>query len=190
MACAPSENSGQPGHLPSLIRVFAACMKKPWVLSYWAHSKDWSESVDSQADLNLRWAHRSLFVFPCSVSYDTLYEKATMNSNLCNQARSNGIILWLICFFFLLFLLSLFGYPLKVTIIPSGSSGIVCLLFYGPVNTLRSCRAWYVILSVVPGQASYKRFTILSPVTDNSPTFISDRARMATEIISWPDLYE
>ena len=34
MACAPSEDSDQPGHQPSLIRVFAVCMKKAWVLSY------------------------------------------------------------------------------------------------------------------------------------------------------------
>ena len=34
MACAPSEDSDQPGHLPSLIRVFAVCLKKAWVLSY------------------------------------------------------------------------------------------------------------------------------------------------------------
>ena len=34
MACAPSEDSDQPGHLPSLIRAFAFCMKKAWVLSY------------------------------------------------------------------------------------------------------------------------------------------------------------
>ena len=32
--CAPSEDSDQPGHSPSLIRVFAVRMKKPWVLSY------------------------------------------------------------------------------------------------------------------------------------------------------------
>ena len=32
--CAPSEDSDQPGHLPSLIRVFAVRMKKAWVLSY------------------------------------------------------------------------------------------------------------------------------------------------------------
>ena len=32
MACAPSEVSGQPGHPPSLIRVFAVRTKKPWVL--------------------------------------------------------------------------------------------------------------------------------------------------------------
>ena len=43
--CAPSKDSDQPGHPPSLIRVFAVCMKKAWVLSYprliclrWAHS--------------------------------------------------------------------------------------------------------------------------------------------------------
>ena len=32
--CAPSEDSDQPGHPPSLIRVFAVRIKKPWVLSY------------------------------------------------------------------------------------------------------------------------------------------------------------
>ena len=34
MACAPSDDSDQPGHPPSLIRVFAVRMKKAWVLSY------------------------------------------------------------------------------------------------------------------------------------------------------------
>ena len=32
--CAPSEDSDQPGHPPSLIRVFAVRMKKAWDLSY------------------------------------------------------------------------------------------------------------------------------------------------------------
>ena len=32
--CAPSTDSDQPGHLPSMIRVFAVRMKKAWVLSY------------------------------------------------------------------------------------------------------------------------------------------------------------
>ena len=39
--CLPSEDSDQPGHPPSLIRVFAVHMKK----------------ADAQADLSLRWAH-------------------------------------------------------------------------------------------------------------------------------------
>ena len=34
MACAPSEDSDQPGHPPSLIWVFAVRMKKAWILSY------------------------------------------------------------------------------------------------------------------------------------------------------------
>ena len=59
MACAPSEASDQPGHPPSLIRVFAVHMKKAWVLCYplseqW---RLWSDWVDAQADLSLRWAH-------------------------------------------------------------------------------------------------------------------------------------
>ena len=32
--CAPSKDSDQPGHPPSLIRVFTVSMKKAWVLSY------------------------------------------------------------------------------------------------------------------------------------------------------------
>ena len=34
MNCAPSEDSDQPGHPPSLIRVFTVRMKKAWVFSY------------------------------------------------------------------------------------------------------------------------------------------------------------
>ena len=34
MACVPSEDSDQPGHPPSLIRVFAVRLKKGWILSY------------------------------------------------------------------------------------------------------------------------------------------------------------
>ena len=57
--CAPSEDSDQPGHPPSLIRVFAARMKKAWVLSYplSSQSRLWSDWADAQADLSLRWAH-------------------------------------------------------------------------------------------------------------------------------------
>ena len=45
MTCAPSKDSDQPGHPPSLIRVFAVHMKKPWVLSYplSAQGRLWSD---------------------------------------------------------------------------------------------------------------------------------------------------
>ena len=59
MACAPNEDSDQPGHSPSLIRVFVGPVKKPWVLSYplSAQRRFWSDWADVQADLNLRWVH-------------------------------------------------------------------------------------------------------------------------------------
>ena len=59
MACAPSEDSDQPGHPPSLIRVFAVRMKKAWVLSYplSAQRRLWSDWADAPADLSLRWVH-------------------------------------------------------------------------------------------------------------------------------------
>ena len=66
MACTPSEDSDQPGHPPSLIRVFAVHMKKAWVLSYplSAQRRLWSDWADAQADLSLRWAQISLGIRP------------------------------------------------------------------------------------------------------------------------------
>ena len=65
MACAPSEDSDQPVHPPSLISVFADRMTKAWFLSYplSAQRRLWSDWADAQADLSLRWAYRSLCWF-------------------------------------------------------------------------------------------------------------------------------
>ena len=59
MTCAPSEDSDQHGHPPSLIRVFAVCIIKAWVLSYQlsAQQRLWSDWADAQADPSLRWVH-------------------------------------------------------------------------------------------------------------------------------------
>ena len=64
MTCAPSEDSDQPGHPPSLIRVFAVRMKKPWVLidPLSVQRRLWSDWADAQADLSLRWAHGSFLL--------------------------------------------------------------------------------------------------------------------------------
>ena len=61
--CEPSEDSDQPGHPPSLIRVFAVRMKKAWVLSYplSTQRRVWSDWADAQADLSLRWVHSHFF---------------------------------------------------------------------------------------------------------------------------------
>ena len=71
--CAPSEDSDQPGHPPSLIRVFAVHMKKGWILSYPlnAQRRLWSDWVDAQADRSLCWVHSHFasFVMRWLISY-------------------------------------------------------------------------------------------------------------------------
>ena len=70
MTCAPSEDSDQPGHPPSLIRVFAVRMKKHLTLNYLlsAQWRLWSDWVDTQADLSRCWAHIILMVLSCGSS--------------------------------------------------------------------------------------------------------------------------
>ena len=57
--CAPSEDSDEPRHPPSPIRVSAVHMKKACVLSYTlsAQRRLWSDWADAQTDLSLRLAH-------------------------------------------------------------------------------------------------------------------------------------
>ena len=45
MACAPSEDSDQPGHPPGLIRVFVVRMKKAWVPSYLLRASEDSDQT-------------------------------------------------------------------------------------------------------------------------------------------------
>ena len=63
--CAPSEDSDQPGHPPSLSKVFAMRMKKHSVLSYplSAQRRLWSDWTDAQAVLSLRLAHSHFVCF-------------------------------------------------------------------------------------------------------------------------------
>ena len=83
MICAPSEDSDQPGHPPSLIRVSAVRLKQTWALNYtfsaqrrlWSDWVDaqadlrlWSDRADDQADLSLRWAQKS-FCWFCHLSW-------------------------------------------------------------------------------------------------------------------------
>ena len=66
--CAPSEDSDQPWHPPSLIRVFAVRMKKPCVLSYplSGQRRLWSDWAEARADQSLRWAHPHFIDFVMS----------------------------------------------------------------------------------------------------------------------------
>ena len=66
--CAPSEDSDQPGHAPSLIRDFTVRMKKPWILSYPLNAQRILRSAwaDAQADRILRWAQTHFIGFVIS----------------------------------------------------------------------------------------------------------------------------
>ena len=68
MSVRPTKTD-QPGHPPSLIRVFAVRMKKAWVLSYPLSAKRrlWSDWVDAQAVLSLRRAHSLLVLWCCGL---------------------------------------------------------------------------------------------------------------------------
>ena len=80
-----SEDSDQPGHPPSLIRVFAvhSWVAKVPLLPY-ADSEDsdqdWSDWADAQADLSLRWTLVILLVLLCGGSY--CHTKQIQNPNL------------------------------------------------------------------------------------------------------------
>ena len=85
--CAPSEDSDQPEHPPSLIRVFAVRMKKAWVLSYSfsAQRRLWSAWADAQTDLSLRSTHSHFVDFVMS----------RLKSFIIGSIRSMALVNWL-----------------------------------------------------------------------------------------------
>ena len=75
MACAPSEDSDQPGHPSSLIRAFAVRSLGSWgpMVSLCGQRRLWSDWADVQADLSLRWAHR-LFCWFCRAATQIYFQ--------------------------------------------------------------------------------------------------------------------
>ena len=74
MTYAPSEDSDQPEHPPSQIRVFAVRMNIPWALSYLLStqlrpSSDWALGGSAQYELGLRWVLRTLCLFCHAAAY-------------------------------------------------------------------------------------------------------------------------
>ena len=65
MTFVPSEDSDQPGHPLSLIRVFAVRSMGSLGPNFASGGQRWlwSDWADAQADLSLRWAHKSLCWF-------------------------------------------------------------------------------------------------------------------------------
>ena len=86
---APSEDSDQPGHPPSLIRVFAVRLKKAWVLSYpfSAQRRLSSDWADAQADRSLRCAHTHFVDFVMSrLEYRSSCDNWKVFCYWCNHA--------------------------------------------------------------------------------------------------------
>ena len=107
--CVPSEDSDQPGHPTSLIRVFAVRMKKPLALSYPLSTQRrlWSDWVDAQAGLSLHWAHIHVgFVMSwlLLLFYEPHYEKTC----LCHMRRTKTQIILQICCAFIVRCLDLY----------------------------------------------------------------------------------
>ena len=94
MAWASSEDSDQPGHRPSLIRVFAVHLKKARILSYplSAQQRLWSDWANAQADLSLRWAHMPFcwFCHDAAQMYLQILDK--------RQFSPSSFVLWLTCY--------------------------------------------------------------------------------------------
>ena len=90
VACAPNEVSDQPGHPPSLIRVFAVRYMGSLgpKLSSGGQRRLWSDCADVQADLSLRWAHMP-FCWICHNAAHLFTVKAqAMSRCLINETSS------------------------------------------------------------------------------------------------------
>ena len=91
MAYLPSEDSDQPGHSPSLIRVFTVRLMASYgpKLSSYVQQRLWSDWVDAQADLSLRWVHIPFSCFCHEVAQIKKQHserlKATDERNTCTQ---------------------------------------------------------------------------------------------------------
>ena len=114
--CAPSEDSDQPGHPPSLIRVFACAQwvaKDPSFLHADSEDSDqpghrqwrlWSDWADAQADLSLHWAHTHFVGFVMSWLICFGHVSFCPFSLLLVSGVGCGLWLWhALDFFYLLF---------------------------------------------------------------------------------------
>ena len=101
--CVHSDDSDQPGHLPSLIRVFAVRSIDRYgpKVSSCRQLRLWSDWADAQADLSLRWAHshfvgfvmRWLTYLFCVFSHPNTVILICLKSGLvhCEQRELKGL---------------------------------------------------------------------------------------------------
>ena len=107
--CAPSEDSDQIGHPPSLIRVFAVCSMGSYgsKLSSCGQRRLWSDWA-AQADLSLRWVHTHSvgFVgsFPinchlCTIKSIKLLKVQILSIFHVIIYHTIKIVCWMLCFY-------------------------------------------------------------------------------------------
>ena len=112
MTCAPSEDSYQPGHPPSLIRVFAVRFmgsQEPNASSC-GQRRLWSDWVDAQADLSLRWAHIPFYRFRYAVA-QLFFSLPITHPSVDSFIQSNpwlvkvrlGFVIWMVIFLRIIF---------------------------------------------------------------------------------------
>ena len=80
MACASSEDSDQPGHPPSLIRVFAVRMKKAWVLSYPLSAQQGCKNAGKYAYFPCHWYLPAFMAFMANMVANMAYMVNSMDS--------------------------------------------------------------------------------------------------------------
>ena len=83
MACAPSEDSDQLGHPPSLIRVFAVRMKKPWVLR--PKKKKKNTHVSTNMPKILGSVGRKFFLFFVNFLYADFRAKLLLGAHISTK---------------------------------------------------------------------------------------------------------
>ena len=83
--CAPSDDSDQPGHPPSLIRVFAVRMKKPWVLSYPLSASEDTDQTGRVPRLIWVFAGRTVTLLVLSyAAHYSLFQTIRLEQNFLN----------------------------------------------------------------------------------------------------------
>ena len=98
--CAPSEDSDQPRHPPSLIRVFAVRVQKAWVLRYpWsAQRRLWSGWADGRM-LRLIWVFAGRTLTVLVLSCRGSYQSSLFRPCKVDETISHLWCVWLILFF-------------------------------------------------------------------------------------------
>ena len=81
---APSEDSDQPAHSRSLTRIFTGQSGK---VSSCGQRRLWSDCVDAQADLSLRWAHLWKGMFSNAAAHKRAAQCENMSTGICGKRR-------------------------------------------------------------------------------------------------------